>query len=323
MSQLAYTNRQPKFFSVRRWLPHFQLDANNPLWNYELRRVLDADTLRTRTRRWFLWGFTLPALFWFVYQIHISAQPEDWQQQSTVFWFWQHLVILFWASLADKLILDFMAVIAGFRTSQHDFTSANWDLVMLTHLSSQKVISAKHSVSQIRVWRMMMISIGFRSGIITAGVLQIFITPILHEGIPKMDLDLEASLISLVFLTALMMLALAYILEPRWRVATLTAGSIAVSTRKMSSTFQVLAGLGVIVTFLIAQAVILFFSIWATIIVGGLFFNMSEYSPITIGFFYVFWIGVLIVIFYTAYRRLEKFWLKNARNRLIKQGANL
>lgn len=308
-------------YTPARWLPHARVDAGNPM--FRLTQITDPYTLRKRTVRWALWGSLPLLIFWTVYFILHLMSGEQWERDMRFADSFQLLGWIGLASLADKLIVDFVAVLVSVGKMRREFQRENWDLICLTNISTGHIVNAKHALAQVGVWRMTSITIGVRISIIFILSFQIFIAPtiLFDSGFDLDDLRPSELLGLFFFFSGLFIVCATYIAEPRWRIRSLTAGSVAVSSQLLSSTFTLLSALGVVVGFWLSQAFLggfFAFVVYMSLISAP---NIYIDSVIVSGGAFVALSLLFAGTFYYGYKGIEGMWLMNARRRLIERGG--
>ncbi len=245
------------------WLPFYDAGTGNPVFPFASRGYPDAQLLRTRTGRWIQQPLLLLFGLWVVFACLIVLTDSDLSLYSgvtSVIWIGIGL------SLLDKFVLDFAAVTAGLDVVDNDVSGGRWDLIALSDVRTRQYVKAYHAASQIRSWRMMCRVMGFRLGLAVLAFLHFGILPLLirqswldaqyygyfgprvsspFTGVAETVRDDPALIIfyAPLFLTLLMMTAY-YVVEPRWRVRALAAGSIAVSAKCAKPPLNLMYALG-------------------------------------------------------------------------------
>lgn len=331
----------PALWSLR-WrfplLPHNRFPPDHHLLRHELRRLRhgrDAAGLRQKTRRWLGWGFWLPfGLGLFGLALVVASPPV---MSSSSFTrplsmydsVGNFLMILFLLSVADRLLLDFIAVSASATTISDDVRTGHWELLCLSDVSADTVLHAKHTLAQVRTWRMMAVMTGLRAAVVALGALFLFVLPYLLPESSSISrpfgriLTFEDMWQAAVAIICLAILAAIYLFEGCWRVRALAAGSVLISSKLRPTSDAILNGAGTVFTLWLVQGLGLL-ACWLT---AGLLFTAL---PLLItpgigenesyGLLLLLTLGTAALV-YVVYNRLTWRWLWMARARLVKAGA--
>lgn len=145
--------------------------------------------------------------------------------------------LLLWSggiSIALSYLLDFAIMALTVNSINGERNALRWDLVQLTPLSGQSVLTALHGASMLRLWRMTMIVIGTRVAVVLAILLNgFFVEPVLRdESLLRMWYDIVEYPMETAYLVLLcMLLGAVFILEPLWRLQATTAIAMGVSAQ--------------------------------------------------------------------------------------------
>jgi hypothetical protein len=195
------------------------------------------------------------------------------------------------ALLPAGFILDFVSVQAALRSISGEVTAGRWDLLCLTALNIRGITHAKHAVAQLQTWRAMLLLAGARFAVIWLSLLAYYLLPVILTAdfsiiadvlrrIVDYPIEIAAAVLLLGGLSAI------YIIEPYWRMRTMTALGMTVSVYVRHVPLAGLVAIGLIGLVWLAQLVVLV----------SLLFVLSLFLPI----FFVttmFHLGYLYLIF--------------------------
>lgn len=307
-----------------RVVPHNYVRPGNPLFGYEARGLSYGRTNndlieRTYRRLGFILGIGL--VFWVFMLLGLILSNGSSAWYNTL---WDLIQFAFVISLLDKFLLDFVGVFAGLNSVNRDRSEGRWDLICITGMSVHRMIRAKHAVIQIKSWRTMTNVMGLRLTVVVLALLTWIVPPLIFphawymsriEPVYGPSLIYEIVATSMLFLT-LGSLMLAYIIEPRWRLRALTAGSLAVSARLRDGIIALMGAFGVFIGIWLAQIALSVFGVFLIYFTAmmGLYNGTLE-----ILVFLVF--PVLIACVYFTYDALATMWLNRAYLRLVQLGG--
>jgi hypothetical protein len=206
-----------------RQLPQAMIDAPNPIFTRDLRRI-----------RWFrdreaIQGFSI--LSFFVYAVMLGMIILGGGILTTMIsrpdrLFWQRLLPDL--SLILSILPDVYYVFTAVSSINRMVQSGEWDLVKLTPLHEQDILAAKYSIAQLRAWPVMSLD---RLGQLLPLVILATFRPLYN---PEYLLFYAAPTVLISLLT------------PAWRMRALTAAGLAVSASVRSIVFAMLIALGVV-----------------------------------------------------------------------------
>ncbi len=297
-------------------LPHGDAPPDSPIFWLESKRLQYGQTQPK------LVAFSQGRLFRFLavatglWALAVFAMINREESFTTL---WVVLGWLFMASFLDKFVLDFMAVNAGLDSLRQDQHNSLFDLMSLTNLSSQEIIAAKFAIVQIRVWRMMVNVIAFRLTIIWVGFLTLFVLPVFlwnESQILNLYRDVQEAIFISLYLIAFAITAAIYVIEPRWRLRTLAAGSLAVSSQLLEPAFALLSAMGLIIGVWIMQ---IFMAVLAMVALS--FFGFAFLTPLTVGFYIIVYVLGVGFVIRALYHSLARRWLNKAYRRMTHWGS--
>ncbi len=198
------------------------------------------------------------ALFvWHQYQsVNTNVYTYGWgarrASENLIVW----LGFIGWAGV---LLLDFIAMMAAVRSVNADRDRRRWDLVRLTPLGRRDIITAKHTVAQMRCWWFTITLTSLRVAAILLFLLQF---GALATGMPPRTAfarwldDLPVNTLDHLLELALLLLALGFfVVDPLLRLRLFSALGLAISARVRSASLAVLAGLASLAALWLMQLV--------------------------------------------------------------------
>ena len=226
-----------------RLTPHHHL-TNNPLFELDVRRVrwgTSAQTLLLASGRWIGIMCCVTLILWFL----LSLQDiRDHNVGDFIF-------ILLLLNFLASLVLDYTSMTSALGSITHELTSGRWDLLRLTLVTIPQIVAAKHGAAQVRVWKLMIVIIGLRIGVVLISIMNLLLL-LLHNQAFAYLLPEQARDMVIEVITGLV-LALLYTLEPFWRMRTVTALGVAISARARQPISATLAAGGAILALWLLQ----------------------------------------------------------------------
>lgn len=223
-------------------------------------------------------------------------------------------IVLLWSagiSVGLSYLLDFvlMAVTVGSISGEQQ--AHRWQLIQLTPLSGQSVVTALHHANQFRLWRVTMVIIGTRIAVTLAALLTGFV---LQPILERMDWrDAWDSFwyypVQNVYLgLMLVMLALFFIIEPLWRLRATTALAMAVSAQVERYVAALALAFPLMVSVWLLMIGIAGGMFWGTtrlfdLIYDYLDYDVSEYIGVIVALGFVV---IEIAFFYYGFRLIER-----------------
>jgi hypothetical protein len=307
---------------LRTLSPHSDLDPHNPMRRFELRGLLSPEGLRAwTTRRVSLIVGMLTGL-WLAGAVIVllTDRSAGMALYSTI----QSIIgLLLVLSLFDKLVLDLVAVLTSLNTISSDLEKGHLQLVALSPVSSKDIIDAKHTAAQIRAWRVTVNVMALRLAVVLLFLLHNTLLPILLFPDDNVLLVLlegfrstPAQVVLAMPFTMLTVLVTAgvHVLEPRWRLRALAAGSVSVSTRRRPFTLAILNAIGVVVSIWFMQIVLAAFAAFAAMYWGSVVLAVPPIASIMV----LIYVLVIAALIYGAYYSLSSMWLDTAGKRLLR-----
>jgi hypothetical protein len=234
-------------------LPYALIKQANPVFDYEERRMrwpLNEEGMKRFSFNVLGSVATFAGVIWCLL-LGASANGRYYGFSSTLSIFF---LLLMFGTFAVMVSADFYYTIVTVGSTVRHLSSGQWDMLRMTTQREENIFAAKVAIAQIRGWRFMVIEIALR--LISAEMLLIaYITP-LFMGDAGVTLR-NYFLMYLGSAVALLIFSAVYVVEPLWRMRTITAIGLAAAARLRSVTFAVLAGLGAVLVLRIAQLIML------------------------------------------------------------------
>ena len=266
------------------WIPQATTAQKHPLYRLEMRRRRKEEPLEIAIKRNLMRVSILCGAlvgFWLFICLNRAYQFYTREEKIPDTIFTAGDAVLVWLliiGIGANLGLDFGAVLVSVEKINQERTTGHWQLLSLTHFWQAEIIAIKHTVAQTQVLPVALLIVGVR----IAAVLMVFIRMVggylLIEGFPRLEmlpcLTLFFPLLLLLLYLAIR-LAVAYCVEPLWRLRAVTAIGVAISARVQGAALSLLAGLGAVALLWFCQGVVLV--ILEQIFVSSLNNNWSQF----------------------------------------------
>lgn len=234
-----------------RLTPHSRL-GSNPLFAHEMRRVRHAESAKSLIDYSILIiaaACAVLLLVWLVFSL-ADRQPDNNFSATDL------LAFLFGISLLAAVALDYHCMTTSVGSINSEISAGRWDLLRLTTLESQQIVAAKYGAAQLRVWRVMALVVALRIAVVLmAGATTVTVVVSDWQSVTTLDMPLPAFLL-LIFTAAAC--AAFYVVEPFWRMRTVTALGLAVSARVGHTVSSVVFAVGALGVFWLAQGFVAF-----------------------------------------------------------------
>jgi hypothetical protein len=261
-------------FAMEWPMPHILVNIPNPVFSYEIRRVRwlkSVESLR-RYSQYVLYGLHAFIIGWWFLSIavHLLSNYTLYSSGSFNASVAVHniydvaeliITLILFANVGVTLLADAYYTMVTVNSINQQVVSGHWDILRVTPLPEDDILSAKYAISQILAWRLMAIETALRVLSIVFIPVLIISTPLLYSGnlLTSLLAFVTAPVIILFVIVAVapvsipvLILLLMYIFEPYWRMQAVLAFGIAVSARIQNTTIAALAGFG---TLLVMRAV--------------------------------------------------------------------
>jgi hypothetical protein len=219
-----------------RLTPH-RLLSRNPLFTFEVRRVRwgqSAQSMLTYSGRLMLVVCAVLMLLW------LLVSFRDIRQNSVG----DFVILLLGASFLASLALDTTSMASALGSINGEITSGRWDLLRLTLLTVPQIVAAKHGAAQVRAWRLMTLIIALRVAVLLMALAS-FLLILVHSRSFN-GVTAAQTLNAIIGQLVITVLGILYILEPWWRMRTVTALGVAISARARQPISVVLAAGGAV-----------------------------------------------------------------------------
>lgn len=214
-------------------------------------------------------------------------------------------------SLGLGLFIDLASMGFSVTSISSAINVKHWDLVRLSLLSRESIITSKHLIASIRTWRMMSFVWILRCLVTICSALSLFI-PYSASSAPPIVSMLELLFrypLELIFITFIVIIFFStYILEPIWRMYAQTAAGLAISARVHNPLFGSLTALAYIFILWIVQAMIIGIYGWITVI------SVSGIRNAVIGIFFVFIASGITALTIRGFYKMVQRWALNYAN---------
>ncbi|MBC7871408.1 MAG: hypothetical protein H7Y09_11270 [Chitinophagaceae bacterium] len=243
--------------------------------------------------------------------------------------------MVLYASLLDKFIFDALALLTNLGSISEDVERGRWDLVCLSDVSMREFINAKHAAGQMRVWKTTLNVIGSRLAVVLLFPLHYYLLPLLVPGrldtyspLENIHIGSIYDVLNLIFVhLILLLMAAVYVVEPLWRLRTLAAAGLDISSRLTRPTFAVLWSLGTFINlwgvqvmlFIAAAGLGSWFSYQAYVVRSG--FSSTPVGEADVTFAMLIFALLIAAAIYATYRWLTHRNLLKATKRLVKLGG--
>jgi len=312
-------------------------DAATPLLDHELRGIgwggdsLDVLSRSLKRLRVVTGGIVGP---WCLIAFIFLLMPSQRSYQTL-----ESLIgVVLCASLLDKFILDVLALLTNLGSISEDVERGRWDLICLTNVSMRDFINAKHAAGQMRVWKTTLNVIGSRLAVVLLFPLHYYLLPLLvpgrldiHSLLENIRINNVFDLLNLTFVHLIwVVIATVYVVEPLWRLRTLAAAGLNISSRLTRPTFALMWGVGTFINLWGVQAILfvaaaaaaglgIWFSYQAYFVRSG--FSSSPVGEADVTFAKLIFALLVGIAIYAIYRWLTHRNLLKATKRLVKLGG--
>jgi hypothetical protein len=233
-------------------LTPFYHHSGNPLFDVEARRAAwhDAQTLVRRTVVWVVGmcaaGFALFMVMWLVLFWNMPYSPT---------YFTMATFYLIFSLTFVSLWLDMACLRGSIRAINSEVLSGRWDLLRLTPIRIQTILSAKHAASQLRTWRTLAAVIGMRAALVL--IMLLWVPFSLNEVTYGLRYTQSIPPAYVVVLVYAVPLGLVLMIEPLWRMRAVTALGVAVSALTRDHTGAWLLGVAAVFVVWLGHLVVL------------------------------------------------------------------
>ncbi|MFN8420925.1 MAG: hypothetical protein U0528_17035 [Anaerolineae bacterium] len=277
--------------------PHTAIREPNPVFDFELRRIKRlAAPLR-------LWRYSaavqlLPSAFLIViYLISLNNALRQWGKYGNNGYYYYSpyydsaaLFVLILLGCAVLLAIGagwyYLGVSVGSINRQ--MSSGHWEQLRVTPLAHETIYEANQALAEVRAWRVMNVEVGVRVLLVTLlGLIGTLPIDSLSRGRGVFSESallgsllrsfLEKPITTILDAALVLAVVVAYVCEPRWRMRTLVAMGLALSSRIRSLTLAGLAAFFGLFAFHMAQGFWLWLSGYVLVKFSD-FFNLGYVS---------------------------------------------
>lgn len=275
---------------LKRLMPHTLVQSRNPVFEYDLRRVRRFRTPQA-LRRYSLYvllgtiilliGLWVLNLANYVDLYTNTYRPGSRYVHSGMVGATFSAVVV--ATFLIMLIADLYYILLTVSAINRQVTTGQWDVLRLTSLRINDILTAKYSVAQIRAWRGMALEVGSRILLISLILLMLVLDPdriasaivsspdswlstmpvvLVGDGsfVAAIGRELNQHLFATIGLClSVLILAAAYTLELLWRMRAIIALGLRISAQVHSLTFAILAALAALFGMRLVQGFMLVF----------------------------------------------------------------
>jgi len=151
--------------------------------------------------------------------------------------------------IAAGSLLDLVSLQAAVKTINGEMLAGRWDLLRLTALNERGIVAAKHAGVRLRVWRFTSIVASARLATVVLWLFAAFIAPYLMTGdnvfVEDLLFGVQEEPVSIVVGVVIAGLtALIYVMEPFWRMQSMTALGMVLSAYIVNIPLATLAAMG-------------------------------------------------------------------------------
>jgi len=154
------------------------------------------------------------------------------------------------AGLGFSVLCNIYYVVAAINTILPQMSTAQWEPLRLTLLTEEDILSANHATIQMRVWRAVLLEIATRLILILSPLLGAIIYLLHTEGGAALNWSGVAPYLALAIL-----LLVGFVLEPLWRMRTVTLIGMTVAAWARSYGTALLVAFGAVLLLLCLQLV--------------------------------------------------------------------
>ena len=304
--------------------PLFQLDSRRASWAWSSQRL-----------RNYSWGiaalvhmvvFVVWALLLLVYMVATQNQGSFFVDTLVYDASLSIVGFMMFVVIAANILLDLVSVQAAVKSINMEMLSGRWDLLRLTALNEAGIVAAKHAGACLRVWRFTAVIASARLATVVLWFFATFIVPYLVIGENAIVEDLlygvQEDAISIVVSGLIVGLtALIYVLEPFWRMQSMTALGMVLSAYILHIPLATLAAMATILAMWLLQLLIVLALLFGLgfgfgLVLAPFFFMDTSLVP-----------GLLVVLLacaitcatiYGFYAIIQTWSLRRVRYRILK-----
>ena len=239
--------------------PLFQLDSRRIGWAWSSQRL-----------RNYSWGiaavvhmvvFVVWALLLLVYMLVTQSQGGFFVDALVYDASLSIVGFMMFVMIAADILLDLVSVQAGVKSINLEMLAGRWDLLRLTSLNERGIVAAKHAGIRLRVWRFTTVIASARLATVALWFFATFAVPYLVIGENTIVEDLlygvqEDAFSMLVGVMITVLTAVIYVLEPFWRMQSMTALGMVLSAYILNIPLATLAAMATMLAVWLLQCLI-------------------------------------------------------------------
>ncbi len=226
-------------------LPDSQIVKENPVYQQErrsLRWLRTPQGFRDYNLTVLIGLPLLIALWWMLDHLNSGYTPLGFEYRS--------INVLLVTSLGLMLLSSLYAIPQVIGRLHNQFTSGYWDTLKLTTQSEDDILMAEDAVGQLRLWPLIAVEVGLRIGIVI-----LFFANYLYSFYQNFDPFFSQSVIGCFGWGLILLIGIAYIIEPIVRARLIVAFSIVIAMRVKTLPLTLLTGFGLVLCVHLMQAV--------------------------------------------------------------------
>ena len=294
-----------------RFTPFASAAAQQPIFKVETRHLAwasDAGTLIQKSQARVALYVTIFVLIWLVGAMLTSLTNTRFFISNITSYTFLAAVILTYAGLFASLYLDFVCIASSLSEINGDVISGRWDLLRMANMREGYFTVSKHNIAQIKAWRALITVIAVR----LVAVILYAITGVISFFDGGIGNSVYNAIWTVILLIGFIALAVIFLIEPLWRMRTMTAVGLLVSAHTRNPSSSPLAAIGVTFAVWIAQ---IFMIIALLLGLGGLLFPVILFGGIALCAPF-FLIAVIIGGVYGFYTIVQNWCLRRIALRL-------
>jgi hypothetical protein len=262
-------------------VPHFNVYKQNPIFQFELRRVKRLAT-PARLRLYSALVQAIPSIITLgLYFVALNDYVfHFFQNNSSAGYYYSSSFndglgagFLFIMALTGLMLMcgDIYYMAVTVHSINNQINSGHWELVRLTPMDAADIFEAKLTTAHIRAWRVMNVEVALRLMAITLVSAMILFPERAYTSGQSLvgrssiwggllDSLQERPYYTILILITFFSWLIAYVLEPRWRMRSITSLGMVISSRIHNISLSSVAGFFSIFGFHLLQ-VVLFFAV--------------------------------------------------------------
>lgn len=258
---------------INHQLPSALIQRRNPLFERQLKLLKWPPTSRMSSRfipiskmavlkeYTFRVGCFIPLVFSILITAATIGGPNN------------YLLFILFAAVAFGLLCSVYYVLAAINTIYPQSRNIEWESLRLTLLTEADILMANYATIQVRVWRTMVVEVAVRvflSLVCTLELIQSYLSALRYSS-PN---GVEAFEVILAFV----IIVTAFIVEPLWRMRTVTLIGITMATWFQDYGAALIAAIAGVLGLVIAEIIVISCTLWINFAFAiSAFFNF-EYS---------------------------------------------